>query len=41
MKYGFDFVRPIKPTWRYRGNGYIIVATNYVTKWVETRTIEN
>jgi len=37
-KWGMDFVGPINPPLRQRS--YIIVCTDYLTKWVETKAIK-
>lgn len=36
-KWGIDFASPIKPPARGSGAQYIIVATDYLTKWVEVK----
>jgi len=40
MKWAFDFVGPIKLIERYIGNKCIFVTRNYVTNWVEVRTLK-
>jgi hypothetical protein len=37
---GAYFVGPIKPRSRYTSSKYILVTTNYVTKWVGARTLK-
>jgi hypothetical protein len=38
-KWGFDFIKHVKPISRLPSNQYILVTTNYVMKWVEARII--
>jgi hypothetical protein len=40
MKWGLDFVGPIKLVSRHIGNKYIFITTYYATKWMEGRTLK-
>ncbi len=39
MKWGLEFMGPIKLVGRYTRNKYIFVAIDYASKWAEAKTL--
>jgi hypothetical protein len=40
MKWELNFIEPIKLARRFTHRKYILMATNYATKWVEAKTFQ-
>ncbi len=40
MKWGLDFIRPIKQVRKITNNKYISVTINYATKWMDAKTFQ-
>ena len=41
QKWGLDFIGPFTPATARMGSRYILVATDYCTKWVETKVLRD